>query len=199
MYYYTEIENIIKKIEVNRMTRIYEENNEKLLGYWNIGKLLIEAQGGKEKTNYSNKLIKEWSSKLTLIYGKGYSCTSLKYMRQFHLLFEKGPPVGDQLNWSLIKTVLPIKDKNKRNYYTNLCIENNLSKRELAEEIKNNSYERLLEKPSNIEIIPPKNSLTIKNKVKNPIIIEIPNNFKINNENDLEIAILSQLKFSLIK
>lgn len=37
MEYYIAIENIIKKIEINSKARIYEENNEKLLGYWNIG------------------------------------------------------------------------------------------------------------------------------------------------------------------
>ena len=31
---------------------------------------------------------------------------------------------------------MPIKDENKRNYYINLCLENNLSKRELEKEDK---------------------------------------------------------------
>lgn len=160
--------------------------------YW---KLLIEAQGGKEKAGYGNKLIKEWSSKLTAIFGKGYSSTNLKYMRQHYLLFEMRHPLVDRLNWSIIRTVLPIRDEQKRNYYINLCIENSLSKRELIKEIKSNSYERLLEKPTNIEIITPKEILNIRSKTKNPIIIEIKNNVQINNESDLEIAILSQLRF----
>ena len=41
MHYYEEIENIIKKIEVSAKARIYIESNERLLGYWSIGKLLI--------------------------------------------------------------------------------------------------------------------------------------------------------------
>ena len=61
-----------------------------------------------------------------------------------------------QLNWSIIRTILPIKNENKRNYYINLCIQNNLSVRELKNEIKNNSYERLLNKPDKINIIVPK-------------------------------------------
>ncbi len=80
MHYYEEIENIIKKIEVSAKARIYIESNERLLGYWSIGKLLIEVQGGQKKAKYGNKLIKEWSNKLTSSFG----------------------------NWSLIKTILHI-------------------------------------------------------------------------------------------
>ncbi len=58
-----------------------------------------------------------------------------------------------QLSWTLIAILLPIKDENKRNYYINLCIKNNLSKRELIREIKSNSYERLIDKPEKIDII----------------------------------------------
>ena len=60
-----------------------------------------------------------------------------------------------QLSWTLIAILLPIKDENKRNYYINLCIKNNLSKRELIREIKTNSYERLIDKPEKIDIITP--------------------------------------------
>lgn len=60
-----------------------------------------------------------------------------------------------QLSWTLIAILLPIKDENKRNYYINLCIKNNLSKRELIREIKSNSYERLIDKPEKIDIITP--------------------------------------------
>lgn len=194
MEYYTEIENIIKKIEINSKARIYEENNEKLLGYWNIGKLLIEAQGGKEKAGYGNKLIKDWSMRYTKKYGKGYNYTNLNRFRQLYLTFPIIATVS-QLSWSILVDLLPIKDKNKRNYFINLCIEKKLSVRELRKELKSNSYERLLEKPTNIEIITPKEILTIRSKTKNPIIIEIKNNTQINNESDLEIAILSQLSF----
>ncbi len=60
-----------------------------------------------------------------------------------------------QLSWTLIAILLPIKDENKRNYYINLCIKNNLSKRELIRKIKSNSYERLIDKPEKIDIITP--------------------------------------------
>ena len=44
--YYEEIAIVIENIEVNRMVRELQDNSEKLQAYWNIGKLLVEAQGG---------------------------------------------------------------------------------------------------------------------------------------------------------
>lgn len=44
--YYNEIENYIKRNEVNKR-RLLEENYDTLNNYWNIGKLIVEAQGGK--------------------------------------------------------------------------------------------------------------------------------------------------------
>lgn len=79
---------------------------------------------------------------------------------------------------------MPIKDENKRNYYINLCIKNNLSERELAKEIKANSYERLLDKPEKIEIELSKKYLITTN-MKNPIIIPISH--EVRNEHDLEL------------
>ena len=51
--------------------------------------------------------------------------------------------------------LLPIKNENKRNYYINLCLENNLLRRQLEKEIKNSSYERLEYKPDKINVIVP--------------------------------------------
>jgi len=194
MNYYKEIENIIKKIEVNTKTRIDEENNDRLTSYWKIGKILIEAQGGEKRAKYGNQLIKEWSINLTKQYGKGYDCSNLRRFRQFYTIFQKSGPVAHQLSWSHYQYLLPIKDKNKRNYYINLCIKYNLSKRELIREIKNNSYERLLIKPEHIEIINQNKNNSIKENIKNPIIIGLNVNEKIANEKDLELFLLAKLK-----
>lgn len=191
--YYEEIETIIKRNEVNKVARRIEENNDTLINYWNIGKLLVEAQGGEKRAKYGNKLIKEWSAKFTKKYGKGYDNTNLSRYRKFYLTFPKVDPLG-QLSWTHIRLLLPIKDENKRNYYINLCSKNNLSKRELEKEIKNNTYERLIDKPDKIEIASemPKYSLT--SGMHNPILIELNKKEKIENEHDLEVILLARLK-----
>lgn len=133
--YYIEIENYIKKNEINKRRRVLEENYDILNNYWNIGKLLVEAQGGEKRAKYGNELIKKWSKDFTKNYGKGYDYSNLSRFRQLYINF---PNLGtvSQLSWSIICKLLPIRDVNKRNYYFNICIEKSLTVRKLKAEDK---------------------------------------------------------------
>lgn len=192
--YYKEIESYIKRNETNKKSRLLEENYDTLNSYWHIGKILVEAQGGEKRAKYGNELIKKWSIKFTKDYGRGYDESNLRNFRRFYITFQNQDTMCLKLSWSHVRLLLPIKEINKRNYYINLCIEKKLSVRELIKEIKNDSYERLIDKPKNIEIIKPKNRYSLLGQTKNPIIIEVDKNIKIKTEKDLEITILSQLK-----
>lgn len=196
MNYYEEVEHLIRKKEINKKARLIKDNNDILITYWNVGKLIVEAQGGNLRAKYGNNLIKEWSKKLVSLYGNSYNSDNLRRFRQFYITFPKYDPAGHTLNWSQIRAILPIKEENKRNYYINLCITRNLSKRELINEMKNNAYERLLDKPEHIEIIDNKKEkiYNVKEHIKNPIIIKLNHNDKILKERDLQIKILAQLK-----
>ena len=97
-----------------------------------------------------------------------------------------------QLSWTHIRKLLPIKDENKRNYFINLCIKNNLSERELTREIKSNAYERLVDKPDKIDIIVP-TKYSITTDMKNPIIIPVKS--EVASEHDLELNIPANLDF----
>ena len=189
--YYEEIEHLIKKNEISKSVRKLEENYSLVETYWHIGKILVEAQGGNKRAKYGNELIKKWSIELTNKYGKGYDYTNLSRFRKFYLYF---PILGAvrQLSWTHIRKLLPIKDENIRNYYFNLCVQNHLSERELGQEIKSKSFERLMNRPEKIDIIvPTKYSITMD--MKNPIIIPVKN--KVISEHDLELNILTNLNF----
>ena len=190
--YYAEIEHLIKKNEIGKRARKLEENQTLVETYWQIGKIIVEAQGGSKRAKYGNELIKKWSIKLTTAYGKGYDETNLKRFRKFYLYFEKSGTLCHLLSWSHYRYLITVKDENKRNFYINLCIKNNLSVRELRQEIKNNSYERLVNKPEKIEIETPK-TYSITTDMKNPIIIPIKS--IVNNEKDLELNILANLNY----
>ena len=190
--YYEEIEHLIKKHEVSKRVRRLEANNDLVTTYWNVGSLIVEAQGGEKRAKYGNELIKKWSVKLTEIYGKGYNYTNLFRFRKFYLCFPILAAARQVLSWTHYKKLLPIKDENKRNYYVNLCLKNNLSERELTREIKANAYERLVDKPDKIDIIAP-TKYSITTDMKNPIIIPIKN--EVANEYDLELNILANLDF----
>jgi len=155
-------------------------NDNTLTTYFNVGKLIVEAQGGEKRAKYGDNLIKEYSKKLTLEFGKGYSEKNLKRMRLLYIYFKdlKRSTLLTQLSWSHYGYILSIKNESKRNYYINLSMENRLSVRELIREIKNNSYERLIGDKDNIELKytnENNKSLTILDMIKDPILIGIGN------------------------
>ncbi len=43
--YYEEIEHLIKKNEINKRARKLEEENSLVTTYWNVGRIIVEAQG----------------------------------------------------------------------------------------------------------------------------------------------------------
>ncbi len=104
MNYYEEIEHLIKKKEINKQARYLKDNSETLNTYWQVGKLIVEAQGGNLRAKYGNKLIKEWSEKLVNLYGKGYDYTNLSRFRQFYNIFPIIGPLG-QLSWTIIRAI----------------------------------------------------------------------------------------------
>ena len=173
--YYGEIKQELINNEITKRVKDYSKNRSDLKTYYNVGKLLSEA--GK---HYGEGIIKEYSKKLTSELGKGYNSASLKRMRQFYLIIEKGATVSHLLTWSHYTELLPVNDINKINYYIKIIEQQNLTVRELRERIKNQEYERLDDKtkeklinneePKIIDLI--KNPILIKNKYKNKEISE---------------------------
>ncbi len=198
--YLKKIQKLIETNEVNIRKYNYYKNESLVNTYYNIGKLLVEAQGGKSRATYGNELIKNWSVKLTKLYGKGYDYSNLKRFRQFYITFEKSGPLGHQLTWTNIRILLAIKDENKRNYYINMCIKKNLSKRKLIELIKSNYYERLsIKNKENINIITKEEDLTISDMLKNPIYIEVEKNIDKISEKLLQELIIEKLESLLLE
>jgi len=108
MNYYNEIKQELINNEINRKVKNYLMNKSYLNTYYNVGKLLVEAQGGEERAKYGDGLIKEYSIKLNRELGKGYGVSNLKNMRQFYLL-SKSLTLSDQLTWSHYIELLKIK------------------------------------------------------------------------------------------
>ena len=86
---YEEVETLVKKVEIGKTIRKRQANYELVDAYWNIGKLVVDAQGGKAKSKYGDALLKEWSEKLSKEYGKGYDYSNLRRFRQFELVSHK--------------------------------------------------------------------------------------------------------------
>ena len=199
--YKKELIKLVEKTEINKGYHDYFKNKDLVNNYFEIGRLLIEAQGGEEHDTYGNKLIKTWSVELTEKFGKGYDASNLRRFRQFYSEFKMCGPLGHILTWTNIRLLLPIKNVNKRNYYINMCIKRNLSKRELEKEIKNNSFERLsLADKENIKLISDKNeALTIKDTLKDPVLITINEDLDNVSEEKLAKIIRKELEIFLLE
>ena len=196
MNYYEQVENLIKNNEVNKKVRALQDNSETLYTYWNIGRLIVEAQGGEKRAKYGDGLIKEWGKKLSEKYGRGYDYTNLSRMRLFYIEFPIIGSLRQQLTWTHYRYILPIKDENERNYYINRVILDNLSVRDLRREIKNKSFDRLsYADKENIEIISDMNlSLSIEDMIKDPIILKSDIDTNEINEKAIHKYIISLLE-----
>ena len=179
MNYYNEIKNKLIDNEVYKRVKDYSKNRNEISTYYEVGRLLIEAQGGENRAKYGDGLIKEYSERLTKDLGKKYSITSLKYMRMFYILYEKSPTLSDQLTWSHYKEILKFNDINEINYYISIIESYNLSVRELRERIKNKEYQRL-DDNAKLKLIN-KEEVNVSDFIKNPIVIKNKYNYDIEN------------------
>ena len=169
--YYDEIKETLVKNETYKKVKDYSKNKSDLNAYFEVGRLIVEAQGGEKRAKYGNKLIKEYSERLTKELGKGYTYSSLSRMRQFYILNQNLATVSQQfynITWSHYTELLKLKNINEIKYYIYIIDSQNLSVRELREKIKSKEYERIgykeeLEKPE------------VNTLIKNPIVIKVDN------------------------
>ena len=115
-------ENVYKEIKAELVQNVidkridnYIANKNELTHYYNVGKMIVDAQGDEERAKYGDGLIKKVSERLTREIGNGYSSRSIKYMRKFYL-FQKGQPVVAQsMSWSHYTILLSLNDFNEIN------------------------------------------------------------------------------------
>ena len=77
-------------------------NQTMVYTYFEIGRMIVEdEQKGEYRAEYGEQIIRELSEKLTKEFGKGFSVTNLKQMRQFYTAYSIGQTVSDQLERKL--------------------------------------------------------------------------------------------------
>lgn len=146
MNYYEQIKGLFISNEVYKKVKDYSKNKSETETYYNVGRLIIEAQKGEVRAKYGTNLIKEYSEKLIdELNDKKYSYRNLMNMRKFYLVFrdEKVNALRSQLTWSHYRELITIKNVDEIKYYINLAVSYNLGYRELAVRIRNKEYNRL--------------------------------------------------------
>ena len=195
MNYYNQIKELFISNEIYKKVKDYSKNKSDVETYYNVGKLIVKAQGGETRAKYGENLIKEFSSKLiNELNDKKYSYRNLTSMRKFYLLFrsEKVNALRSQLSWSHYRELLKLNNYDEIKYYIDIAIKSNIGYRELQSKIKNNEYERLPIKTKNKLIN--KEKLEVKDLVPNPILIRNKNNIEIITEKVLHNLILEDIE-----
>ena len=110
-----EVKSILDNARKNVALQV---NNELLLTYWNIGRIICEyEQSVPARADYGKQTLKALSAELTKEFGKGFSRSNLQNMRQFYLSYEKCQTLSGKLSWSHYCELLSISDKDKRSFY----------------------------------------------------------------------------------
>lgn len=151
---------IIVLLENARQHVVSTVNTTMVYSYYEIGRMIVEAQSGKERAAYGEELLKELSKRLTSRFGKGFSVGNLKRFRQFYQVFSVdkiGPTVLSQsphdlatnidrkftLSWSHYLVLMRIDNVNERHFYEIEATKGNWSLSELKRQFNSALYERL--------------------------------------------------------
>ena len=196
----------IKRILSEARNKVYQTANFAMVeAYWNIGKSIVEQQGGEEKAEYGVRLIAELSKQMSTDFGKGFTVANLKNMRQFYLTFPKSYALRSELSWTHYRLLMRVENKNARRFYIEEAIKSNWSTRQLERQINSFFYERLLssqnkEKVSE-EIQKLESAKVPEDIIRDPYVLEFlglnpKDDFY---ESDLEEALITHLQKFLLE
>ena len=184
---YKKIEDKILNHEIYQNVKDYSKSKEKMRTYIEVGELLNNID-----TKYGKSVIKDYSNKLTIKFGKKYTVSLLYKIKQFYSIIEKVPTLSGKLTWSHWYEMLSINDINKIAYYVHQYETNNINVRGLRNIIKSNEYERLPIETRTKLIY--EEQLEVRDLVPNPILIRNKNNKEIVTEKVLQKLILEDVE-----
>ena len=202
----------IKQILSAARQKAYSSVNSAMVeAYWLIGKRIVEEeQQGKERATYGEEILKTLSVELTKEFGKGFGTRNLWDFRKFYLTFPETEIVHTlcaQLNWSHIRLIMRVENKDAQKYYLQEAAENHWSVRTLDRNISTLYYHRLLSSHTKEPVV---QEMLEKAKefqhdklefIKNPAVLEflgLPNNAGYT-EKILEQTIINEMQKFLLE
>jgi predicted nuclease of restriction endonuclease-like (RecB) superfamily len=204
------IDNLYQKIREildKARNKVYQTANiEMLQSYWSVGRLIVEEeQNGEDRAGYGSFLISKLADKLAQQYGKGFTESNLKYMRQFYQTFEKSHALRGELSWTHYRLLLKVKKENARDFYIKEATTGNWSTRQLERQINSLYFERLLmsgdKKGLILDTDSEKETMQAEHIIKDPFVLEFLNvkqGVKLT-ERELESALIDKLQHFLLE
>ena len=199
-------ENIKKLMNESRKHVVTYVNTTMLFTYWNIGKMIVEEQGGSSKAKYGDKLIVELSKQMTFDFRKGFDERNLRKIRQFYLMYPIWDSVRPELTWTHYRTLMRVEEEHIRKFYMEEAIKGNWSVRQLERQISTCFYSRLIANKSKLELIDINDSKVLDNYspnmvIKDPYMLEFLGLENKTNymEKELEDALINHLQKFLLE
>lgn len=173
-------------------------NKEMVLVYWNVGREIVEKQGGAARAKYGDGLIKGLSLKLTAEFGPGYTGANLRYMRIFYLAFPNCHTLCDKLSWSHYRLLSAVQNVDARNFYHDEAAAGGWSVRDLKRQIDTAFYRRPVANHVDLGAagkLVKKTQRDAKDIVRSPAILEFAGMDvrRAYAESDLQSALVSHL------
>lgn len=85
------LQNISTLLDNARKRVAVAVNQTMVLTYYEIGRMIVEdEQNGENRAEYGKAVLKDLSLHLTQRFGKGFSVSNLKQIRQFYVVYSKG-------------------------------------------------------------------------------------------------------------
>lgn len=137
-----QIQSIIAQA---REKAIRSVDTERVLMYWQIGKVIFEEeQEGEDRAAYGTFLIKGLADELQPQFGTGFSRRQLYWYVQFYRRFPIVYALRTQLSWTHYRTLIGIDNEDKREFYIAEATKNNWSARQMERQVNSQLFERLL-------------------------------------------------------
>ncbi len=152
------VSDVLAQARKNAKTAV---NLAMVYAYYEIGRMIVEEeQHGQNRAAYGKQILQELSKYLSVKFGKGFSMTKLKQMRQFYTIYSRdqiSQTLSDQfenlptvntgrkfyLSWSHYLKLMRINNIDERHFYEIESVKNDWSLTELKRQYNSSLYERI--------------------------------------------------------
>lgn len=214
------VSDVLAQARKNAKTAV---NLAMVYAYYEIGRMIVEEeQHGQNRAAYGKQILQELSKYLGEKYGKGFSTTNLKQMRQFYIIysqdqisqtlsdqFENLPAVSTgrkfYLSWSHYLKLMRINNIDERHFYEIESVKNDWSLTELKRQYNSSLYERLALSTDKDKVyhlaLEGQKVETAKDAVKDPYVLEFLGLKELPeySESELESRIIDNLQQFLLE
>lgn len=211
---------VVDLLQSARTEVVHTVNQTMVRTYFRIGKMIVEEeQQGEGRAEYGKEILKHLSTVLTKEFGKGFSVTNLRQMRNFYLVYKDRDSLligsGEEkqqtvsaifgLSWSHYLKLMRLDNTEERKFYEIESKKNNWSVRDLNRQFDSALYTRLsLSRDKDAVMELSEKGLVIERPVdaiKDPYILEfigLPENSKYS-ESELEQGLIDKLEHFLLE